>query len=317
MLVLKFILRFLIIIVFLLALLYAYSALTFAARPAHPYYQNMEGTQVIAHRGGGGERPENTMLAFQHAQEIGVDILEFDIQITRDEVLVVIHDDTVDRTTNGSGRVGDFTYEQLRQLDAGYHFAQSDPDGDDLIHPYRAKGLRIPSLEEVLADFSDLKMLIEIKGEETNAARSLCAIIREYNRQEMVLVSSFITAQIHEFRSVCPEVATSATESETIPFYLASWLGLDRAPRPAFEVLALPTSYEILPGLIGELELINDTLLASAALHGLHVNVWTINDVAEMQRLLSFHLGGIITDYPTRLLQILAESEEETKRTSN
>jgi glycerophosphoryl diester phosphodiesterase len=128
--------------------------------PHHAWFSQRQGEHkplIMAHQGGEGERPSNTMAAFQNAVNSGADVLDTDMQITKDGVLVLIHDATVDRTTNGKGAVGDLTLSQLQPLDAGYSYS-----ADGKTFPYRGRGITIPTLEQFFNAFPDRRLGIEI-----------------------------------------------------------------------------------------------------------------------------------------------------------
>lgn len=270
------------------------------ARPAeaHPWFDPRPGENsplVFAHQGGENLRPSNTMLAFQHAVELGADVLDSDMHMTKDGVLVLIHDQTVNRTTNGSGAIRDLTLAEIRELDAGYHFS---PDGGESF-PFRGIGLQIPTVEELFQAFPDKRFGIEIK--ETDpllAARAFCALIRQYGMQNQVLVSSFSQENMDAFRQECPEVATSATEGEVRLFYILFRLGLVDLLSPKYHSLQVPESS-------GGIHLLTPGFVAAAHRRGLAVQPWTINEVADMERILALGVDGINTDNPDRLLELL------------
>lgn len=269
--------------------------------PPHPWFASDDPLLVIAHQGGDGERPSNTMMAFDHAVEIGADILEMDIHSSADGVLVVIHDDTVDRTTDGTGRVNDMTLEELQALDAGYHWPTLAEEADRTDRPFRGQGATIPALEEILQAFPDKRMVIEIKQPEPPIHEDLCALLREYDMQEKVIVGSFYPAVIYAFRETCPEVATSAVEEEIRPFVILNMVGLSRAYQSyanAFQV----------PEYGGGLHVVTRAFVEAARVHNIMVQPWTINDAETMQRMIDLNVNGIITDYPSMLLEMLGRS---------
>jgi glycerophosphoryl diester phosphodiesterase len=128
---------------------------------------------VIAHQGGDGLRPSNTLAAFEHAVALGVDVLEMDVHLTRDGALVVMHDATVDRTTNGSGALAALSLAQVRELDAGFHWPY---DGEP--RPYRGRGLGVPTFAEIAAAFPGHRLNVEIKPDSAAAGRAVCGAIR-------------------------------------------------------------------------------------------------------------------------------------------
>lgn len=278
-----------------LIILYVVLAVLTPPAGPHPFFRADEkGPLVIAHRGGRGLWPENTLLAFKLASTIGVDTLEMDMRQTADGVLVIIHDATVDRTTNGKGEVSDLSLAELQSLDAGYYW--SDDDGAS--YPYRGQGIKIPTLEEVFLNFPDMRMMIEIKENEPSVVGAICSLIRSYEMTTMVLVASFHDEVIKSFRQECPEVATSASEAELRTFFILNTLLLDRIFRPEMQAFQAP---EYSSGL----HVLTRRFVANAHRRNVQVHPWTINDTYGMQRMLALGVDGIITDYPDLLLALL------------
>jgi glycerophosphoryl diester phosphodiesterase len=282
------------------ALLSLYLLLAVIAQPGvtHPYFlaPGRFGPLVIAHQGGDGLRPGNTLNAFEHASGLGADVLEMDIHSTRDGMLVVIHDDTVDRTTDGSGRVQDFTFEALQELDAGYNWS---PDGG-VTFPYRGQGIQVPSLEEVLRNYPEFRLNIEIKQEVPSIGQPLCDLLQEYRLADRALVASFSQRAMNDFRAVCPEVATSAVENEVILFFAFKTLLLAPTYSPTAYALQVPENRF-------NIQVLTEGFIRTAHSRGMQVHAWTINEPADMRRLLDLGVDGIITDYPDRLLDLLRE----------
>lgn len=250
---------------------------------------------VIAHRGGKGLWPENTLYAFEHAVDLGVDVLEMDIHSTADGVLVVMHDDTVDRTTDGSGPIQALTLDEIKALDAGYNWSADDGQTT----PYRGQGIAVPALEEVFAAFPNVPMNIEIKQAEPSIAAPFCQLIREHAMSDRILVASFDQAVIKEFRRECPEVATTAGQNEVVALFVLGRIFLDAVYTPPSEAVQVP---EYRSGL----HVLTPRFVEAAHSSGLEVHAWTINDVDDMQRLLDLGVNGLITDYPDRLMSLLA-----------
>lgn len=249
---------------------------------------------VIAHRGGRGLWPENTLFAFQRASALGVDLLEMDVHRSRDGHLVVIHDRRVNRTTNGEGRVGDLDLAQLQALDAGYHWS---PDGGQSF-PYRGQGLRIPTLEEVLRATGPIAKVIEIKEPDAGLERQLCQQLQAQGQLQRVIVGSFYERSLQQFREQCPQVATSAGPGSVKLLVALDWLGLSRLLSPSYQALQIPERH-------GDLAVASSGLIAHARERGLHVQLWTVNEQADMRRLLDRGAQALITDYPDRALQLL------------
>jgi glycerophosphoryl diester phosphodiesterase len=267
--------------------------------PQHAFFDQPR-LYVIAHQGGDGERPSNTMAAFEYAVALGVDVLEMDIHSTRDGVLVVIHDETVDRTTDGTGRVQDFTLAELQQLDAAYHWPTLDDEEgrptDDF--PYRGQGIRIPALEEVLRAFPDMPMTIEIKQRTPSIVEPLCALLRETGMTERALIASFHGETLREFRRICPEVATSAAQDEVLPFVILNLFALGDAYQPTAHALQVPETSS-------GIRVMQPLLVETARARNVAVHVWTVNEVKQMERMIALGVDGLITDYPARLMELL------------
>jgi glycerophosphoryl diester phosphodiesterase len=248
--------------------------------------------KVIAHRGGAGLWPENTLYAFERAVQLGVDVLEMDMHSTRDGVLVIIHDATVDRTTNGSGRVGDLTLAELKKLDAGYHWS---PDGGKSF-PLRGKGITVPTLSEVFEAFPTMRLNIDIKQAQPPIVKSFCGRIREVKMTGNVMVASFRVEALEEFRRECREVATSASIADLRAFMASKNSQTQTAPQ--LKALQVP---EYAFGL----QVLTREFVEAAHKQSLEVHVWTINDEAGMRRVMALGVDGVMTDYPDRLLGLL------------
>lgn len=259
----------------------------------HPFLASA-GIQVIAHRGGWGLWPENTLFGFQKSVALGADMLETDIHSTRDGVLVVIHDDTVDRTTNGVGKVEDLTLSELKALDAGYRWS---PDGGKTF-PHRGQGIAIPTLEEVFETFPQMPMSIEIKHQKPGIEAALCDLVRKHTMADRVLIASFFGRSQKTYRKHCPEAILSPGIWQGLGFYLLTRLHLSWLYQPDVQVLQVPFT-------LGPLNGVHPAFLTAAKKHGYQIQVWTINDEETMRALIHLPIDGIITAYPDRLLSVL------------
>ncbi|MCP4358703.1 MAG: glycerophosphodiester phosphodiesterase [Chloroflexi bacterium] len=261
--------------------------------PARPF-ANQGGVVALAHRGFRGLYPENTMLAFEKAAAMSIDGLEIDIHSTKDGVLVVCHDETVDRTTEGSGRIQDFTLAELQQLDAGYRFTPDEGQN----FPFRGRGIRIPTLAAVFEHFPDMWVNVDIKQHEVSVVRPFANLIRQYNMAEWMCVGSFDNQTVADFRRACPEVARAASLGETLRLFLLNKVKLTRFYKGKAHVLQIP---EIERGI----RVITPQFIQAAHRNKTAVHVWTVNETADMERLIEWGVDGIISDYPDRLLQVL------------
>jgi glycerophosphoryl diester phosphodiesterase len=164
------------------------------------YYVNVDRPLVIAHQGGDGVWPGDTMYAFEKAVEIGADVLEMDAHITKDGQIVLMHDEKVDRTTDGTGLIEEMSLEELKQLDAAYQW--SNDDGQTF--PFRGQGIQIPTLEELFHKFPQMRYVIEIKLTENPIDKPLCDLIHQNNMQDKVVVASFHDEAMQNLRETCP-----------------------------------------------------------------------------------------------------------------
>ena len=249
---------------------------------------------VIAHRGGARLWPENTLYAFTHARDLGVDVLEMDLQVTADGVLVVMHDSTLDRTTDGTGPVNRLSLAELKKLDAAFRFSL---DGGRSF-PLRGRGITVPTLREVFDTLPGMRFNIEPKQSEPSIIKPLCRMIRESQTAERVMVGSFSQQVLEEFRSECPGVATSAGPAEVSAFLAKASAGPTATQSIAAQALQVPEQ-------IGGRQVLTHELVEAAHARGLQVHAWTINDEESMKRLIALGIDGIMTDYPDRLLKLL------------
>jgi glycerophosphoryl diester phosphodiesterase len=290
----------LILLIVLAVLLAAYLTARLLARPAEQrgWFAPRPGEPtplVFAHQGGENLWPSNTMLAFQNSANLGADVLDTDMHMTKDGMLALMHDQTVERTTNGVGAIRDLTLEQIKQLDAGYNFSLDDGQS----FPYRGQGLTVPTLEELFRAFPDKRFGIEIKQTDPlPTVKKFCELMRQYNMQDKVLVSSFRQENMDAFRKECPEAATSATEDEVRLFYILYRLGLVDTLTPNYQALQVPEES-------GGIHLLTPGFVKAAHRRGLAVQPWTINEIGDLQRILALGVDGINTDNPDRLLDLL------------
>jgi len=263
--------------------------------PNHPYYaSDLPYPLVIAHQGGDGLWPGDTLYAFERAADLGVDVLEMDLHITKDSVLVLMHDESVDRTTDGTGLIEEMNLAELKELDAGYDWST---DGDQTF-PFRGQDISVPTLEEVFQAFPDYRMTIEIKKTESSMSVSFCNMIREYEMQDNILVASFHDERMEEFRGACPEVATSSASRETRVFVLLSKIFYGRLYSPAFYALQVPEESS-------NITVMTEQFVRAAHERNLKVEPWTINDPEQMKTYIDWEVDGIITDRPDLMLEIL------------
>ncbi len=251
---------------------------------------------VIAHRGGRGLGPENTLMAFRLSLAAGADVLEMDVRTTADGHLIVLHDDSLDRTTDGYGAVNEMMLAQVKKQDAGYRWST---DGGRSF-PFRGRGITIPTLQEVLNAVPEKPLIVELKENRPAISQLLCTELRKYNRTASVLVASAHSDALESFRTACPQMATSAAPAEAMQFHLLNRMGLTSLYSPTEKALLVPTTFR-------KRNVVSPKFVAAAHRRNLKVAVWTINADEDMRRLIAAGVDGILTDYPDRLSGIIHE----------
>ena len=251
---------------------------------------------VIAHADskGYGIAPGDTLLFLEEAAALGVDILEMNVHMTKDGYIVLIHDATVDSTTEAAGRVDEMTLAEIKELEVGVNWTQDDGE----TFPYRGAGLQIPTMEEVFEALPDYPMNIEIKSESTTSGKRLCEIIKEYDRIHNVLVASSRDGALEAFRKACPEVATSANRSEVTQFVLLNYALVANPSQPDYHVHQVP---EKSSGIL----IMRPGFVNAAQRRNLQVHVWTVDDPDDMQRYIDMGVEGILTNRPLELMDLL------------
>ncbi|HEY4551768.1 MAG TPA: glycerophosphodiester phosphodiesterase [Bacillaceae bacterium] len=244
-------------------------------------------TLIFAHRGSAGTHPENTMDAFKAAEKFGADGIELDVQLSSDGEIVVIHDHTVDRTTNGSGMVKDFTLDQLKKLKANYHFKH-----------FFKRSSRIPSLKEVFEWMKGNSLVcnIELKNSEIpyeGLEDKVMAMIREYGYESRIVISSFNHYSLVYCRQICPEV-------ETAPLYK--------------DMLYEPWEYAksiLASGIHPKLRAAPAAVIAATMERGFAVRPYTVNKQKEMKKLFEIRCSAIITDFPEKAYLLREKIQEK------
>jgi glycerophosphoryl diester phosphodiesterase len=242
---------------------------------------------VYAHRGGAALRPENTIEAFDNGLALGADGLEFDVRLTRDGVVAVHHDDMLERTTSGRGRIGACTADELSRVDAGYWFKPTDAGHD---FPYRGIGVCVPLLRDVLARYAAIPLIIELKQNLPELAHRTIDQLREADAIERVALGSFSWRVLRAARAYEPRIATGASREETRLALYRSWVGWplkDEAYRE-FQV----------PEKSGPTRIVSRRFIRHAHRAGLPVKVWTVNEADDMRRLIDWGVDALITDRP-------------------
>ncbi len=247
---------------------------------------------LIAHRGGAKLAPENTLAAFRRAVDVWeADMLELDVRATSDGEIVVIHDATVDRTTDGTGEVADLPWEALQELDAGHRFV-----GLDGCDSFRGKGVTIPRFEELLEELPGVRLNAEAKVRK--AARGLVEIIRRHGAEDRVLVA----AELETARSGVRDYPGpwGASRRQITRFWALHRLPLGKLYTPRVDALQVPEEWS-------GLRILTPRFVKEAHRRNIPVHVWTVDDPDDMRRLLAWGVDGIQSDRPDLLASVLSE----------
>ncbi|WP_323702711.1 glycerophosphodiester phosphodiesterase [Mammaliicoccus sp. Dog046] len=261
-------------------------------RSIKPFF-TQQAPYVFAHRGGMALRPEHTRLAFDHALKYDVTGFEIDVRLTKDEVLVVTHDETVDRTSNGSGYVGEHTLAELQQLDFGYHFKDINNE-----HPYRGhEEAKIVTLKELLTAYPDVLVNIDIKDHPESYTGSLAPshlyrLITDLKVEDRVNVTSFYDEQIERFNLYAQgSISIGTGQNEVAKAYLAYTSGYGHTYQPKTDTFQLPLQVKNIPldkaGFIQFLTSLN-----------ISVGYWVVNQIDIMDDLIQKGAHTIVTDRP-------------------
>lgn len=261
-----------------------------------------------AHQGGAKEAPSSTLFAMREAVSAGADALELDVHMSADGVLMVCHDATVDRTTNGRGPIASLTLAEVQALDNAYWWVPGsvvDHAATPAEYPLRGRApedvdLRVPTLEEVLDAFPDVFLNFDIKQTSPAVApyeAPLADALRRYDRAGSVIVASFLDVATDRFREIAPEIETSLGTEGTATFYRAVRAG-EQPPATPCVALQVPRTF-------GDIVVVDEAFVTAAHGAGLAVHVWTIDDEDEMACLVDLGVDAIMTDRPTALEAVL------------
>ena len=277
----------------------------------------------IAHQGGAREAPANTLYAFATAVRAGAHGLELDVHMTADGHVIVLHDPTVDRTTDGTGAVDHLTLEEIRRLDAAHWFVP----GEGVVHgrvatAYPLRGVAtgdrppppghepaaftIPTLAEVLVAFGGVHVNLDIKRTSPETApyeHAVAELVQRHDRTADVIVGSFSDTALSRFKTIAPEVFTAAGPADTVAFWSTAQ-GQGGVALPNHVALQVPVRFE-------GLEVVTPAFVTAAHAHHIAVHVWTVDEAEEMARLLGMGVDGIVTDRPSVLANVLGQSRSD------
>jgi glycerophosphoryl diester phosphodiesterase len=242
--------------------------------------------RLYAHRGASAERPENTLVAFQRAMEIGVDSLELDVHLTRDGVFVVTHDEDALRMCGSPLRWADLDLVDAQRLDAGWGVLAADGS-----RPFAGKGIHVPTFESILIEFPRVHVNVDIKGEAS--AKAMLDLVRRLKAEERVTIASFNTATMVAVRRRGYGGETGLSQGE-----VATLLAM---PALLWRQLPFTGTAAQVPTKQGPVRFDRATFIAKCHSLGLRVDFWTIDDTADAERLLGLGADGIITNDPAAM----------------
>lgn len=245
---------------------------------------------AIAHRGSKLLWPENTRLAFASAVDAGFRWLETDLHMSSDGHIMCIHDSTLDRTTDQTGPVSALTRAELARVDAAHHF---ESEGD---FPERGRGHGVPALDDMLAEFSDCRFVVDLKQD--SLAQSLWALISRLGVEERVIVGSFSDRRLREFRSISQGAVATSAGPRAVARVLATATVL--SPPLLADALQVPMAARGIP-------IVTERSVRRFHDAGYQIHVWTVNSSKQMHRLLGMGVDAIITDRPETLKAVMIE----------
>lgn len=246
---------------------------------------------VFAHRGGCALGPENTLAAFDLGVAAGADGIECDVHLSADGVAVVCHDARLDRTTDRTGPLAALRADDLARVDAGCRFV--DAQGRT---PFAGQGVGVPTLREVLARYPDRRVIVEMKVDSAAMGDAVAAEVRAAGAVDRVCAAGYGALSIRAVRERLPDLATSASHPEVRVALYRSWAGIP-VSRPPFG------GYQV-PERAGRLRVVSRRFIRHAHRAGLRVQVWTVDEAADMTRLLEWGVDGLISNRPDRAVGV-------------
>jgi glycerophosphoryl diester phosphodiesterase len=260
-------------------------------RPCHGFL-GRGAPLAIAHRGGAGEAPENTLPAFAAAIALGYRYLETDVHLTRDGVLVAFHDAHLDRVTDRGGAIAELGISDVEAADAGHAFT---PDGGKSF-PFRGTGIRVPRLEELLVRWPDARINIDPKNDA--CVDPLVALVERMAVWDRVCIGSFSDRRIARVRRLSGGRACTSMGPRAVAVAVAAVAGGGRMPRQGADCLQVPVR-------IGPVAIVTARFIQAAHRARLPVHVWTINDQATMHHVLELGVDGVMTDQLALLRDVM------------
>jgi glycerophosphoryl diester phosphodiesterase len=263
----------------------------------HPFFQGLTPTVPIAHRGGALRYPENTQVAFEAAARLGARMIETDVHLSADGEVIVWHDDTLDRCSDASGLIADRTAAELARIDAGYRFT---PD-EGLSWPYRGQGHGAMRLADLLSAMPDMRFNIDLKPNRPELVSAFVQVLEAAQAVDRVCMGSEHDSLAATLHAALPDACHFFPRNALTAWIMAALTGQPLPDDDRWTVLDMPMRHN---GMV----LTNAQLVQAAAADDRWINVWTIDDPADMRTLIELGIGGIMTDRPKVLAEVLAQA---------
>lgn len=265
------------------------------ARLDHPFFNGLTPTVPIAHRGGALRFPENTLFAFEQAAALGAQMIETDVHLTADGEVIIWHDDRLERCSDARGLVAEKTAAELAQIDAAYRFT---PDKKQTF-PYRGQGHGAPRLIDVLTALPDMRFNIDLKPDRADLVPAFVDVLRQADAIDRVCMGSEHDAIAATLHTALPDACHFFPRKALTSWLMLTLSGQTPPADDRWTVLDMPMRHN---GMV----LTNALLVAKAKADDRWINVWTIDDEADMRTLIDLGIGGIMTDVPDVLARVLA-----------
>lgn len=249
---------------------------------------------VLAHRGDSINYPENTMPAFESAAAMGVHVIETDVHLTSDEEIVIWHDDTLERLSGDSRRIGDMTWKEIRNVNAGFLFTR-----DGVSYPYRESPIPPVLLKDLLSRFPAMRFNVDLKDDNLLLAEKHAELLKELQCEQRVVTASFHKKVLKHFRKKLPGAPSSCTSVEVISLLIQYRTGILFLPVPG-----RPRVLQV-PEFSGPVKVLSSGFIKALHKRGYKVQVWTVNEKKEFDRFFQMGVDGIFTDRPALLLDYL------------
>lgn len=252
--------------------------------------------RVVAHRGDSAHFPENTLEAFLSAYRMGVDVIETDVHLSLDGFLVIWHDETLDRNTDGTGRIEDHTLAELKSYDAGYTFST---DGGATF-PYRGKGVRLCTLDEALKACPAQRFNVDLKTKGEPIVDAFIAVLEQNQAKRRVLGASFHLSNLRLLRKKEPRITTSISTVEVLRYlFLHKAKILPKRLHKSRQII-----FQV-PPRQGPIVVITPSFVREMHKRKAIIQVWTINDRSEMERLFNMGVDSVMTDRPALAIEVV------------